>query len=87
MGPRRGRSRPQTPRAERQRRLRRLLDTGIQDAWNLTAKLVSAVRGDAGPRVLDDYESERRAVGRLTVEQVPGSRTPSIRRSIAMGLS
>jgi hypothetical protein len=27
------------------------------------------VRGDADPRLLDDYELERRAVGRLTVEQ------------------
>jgi len=44
-------------------------NTGIQDAWNLTAKLVSVLRGDADPRLLDDYEPERRAVGRLTVAQ------------------
>jgi hypothetical protein len=44
-------------------------NTGIQDAWNLTAKLVSVLRGDAGPRLLDDYEAERRAVGLLTVRQ------------------
>ncbi|MFJ8390926.1 FAD-dependent monooxygenase [Streptomyces sp. NPDC094438] len=44
-------------------------NTGIQDAWNLTAKLVSVLRGDADPLLLDDYELERRAVGRLTVEQ------------------
>jgi putative polyketide hydroxylase len=44
-------------------------NTGIQDAWNLTAKLVSVLRGDAGPRLLEDYEPERRAVGGLTVEQ------------------
>jgi 2-polyprenyl-6-methoxyphenol hydroxylase-like FAD-dependent oxidoreductase len=44
-------------------------NTGIQDAWNLAAKLVSVVRGDADPRLLDDYELERRSVGRLTVEQ------------------
>ncbi|AEW98275.1 putative FAD-dependent oxidoreductase GrhO9 (plasmid) [Streptantibioticus cattleyicolor NRRL 8057 = DSM 46488] len=44
-------------------------NTGIQDAWNLTAKLVSVLRGDAGPRLLDDYEPERHAVGALTVEQ------------------
>ncbi|KOV67465.1 FAD-dependent monooxygenase [Streptomyces sp. MMG1121] len=44
-------------------------NAGIQDAWNLTAKLVSVMRGDADPSLLDDYEPERRAVGRLTVEQ------------------
>ncbi|WP_369386460.1 FAD-dependent monooxygenase [Streptomyces sp. CG1] len=44
-------------------------NTGIQDAWNLTAKLVSVLRGDADPRLLDAYEPERQAVGRLTVEQ------------------
>ncbi|GAA1882840.1 FAD-dependent monooxygenase [Streptantibioticus ferralitis] len=44
-------------------------NTGIQDAWNLTAKLVSVLRGDADPRLLDDYEPERRAVGGLTVDQ------------------
>ncbi|WP_328329301.1 MULTISPECIES: FAD-dependent monooxygenase [unclassified Streptomyces] len=44
-------------------------NTGIQDAWNLTAKLVSVLRGDADPELLDDYEPERRAVAGLTVEQ------------------
>ncbi|GAB3987545.1 FAD-dependent oxidoreductase [Actinoallomurus acanthiterrae] len=44
-------------------------NAGIQDAWNLTAKLVSVLRGHADPRLLDDYEPERRAVGRITVEQ------------------
>jgi putative polyketide hydroxylase len=44
-------------------------NAGIQDAWNLTGKLVSIARGHAGPRLLDDYEPERHAVGRLTVEQ------------------
>ncbi|WP_084530495.1 FAD-dependent monooxygenase [Nocardia miyunensis] len=44
-------------------------NTGIQDAWNLSAKLVSVLRGDADPALLDDYEPERRAVGVLTVTQ------------------
>ncbi|GAA4602635.1 FAD-dependent oxidoreductase [Actinoallomurus liliacearum] len=44
-------------------------NAGIQDAWNLTTKLVSVLRGDAGPRLLDDYDPERRPVGALTVEQ------------------
>jgi len=42
---------------------------GIQDAWNLAAKLVSVLRGVADPRLLDSYEPERRPVGELTVEQ------------------
>lgn len=44
-------------------------NTGIQDAWNLTAKLVSVLRGDAEPRLLADYETERRPVATMTVEQ------------------
>ncbi|WP_329235455.1 FAD-dependent monooxygenase [Actinoallomurus sp. NBC_01490] len=44
-------------------------NTGIQDAWNLTAKLVSVLRGHADPRLLEDYEPERRTVGHITVEQ------------------
>ncbi|GAA4516950.1 FAD-dependent oxidoreductase [Actinoallomurus oryzae] len=44
-------------------------NTGIQDAWNLTAKLVSVLRGHADPRLVEDYEPERRTVGRITVEQ------------------
>lgn len=44
-------------------------NTGIQDAWNLTAKLVSVLRGDAGERLLDRYEPERRPVAELTVRQ------------------
>ncbi len=42
---------------------------GIQDAWNLTTKLVSVLRGDADTRLLDSYEPERRAVSELTVHQ------------------
>jgi hypothetical protein len=44
-------------------------NTGIQDAWNLTAKLVSVLRGDAGERLLDRYETERRPVAEMTVRQ------------------
>ncbi|WP_413798314.1 FAD-dependent monooxygenase [Streptomyces iranensis] len=44
-------------------------NTGIQDAWNLTTKLVSVLRGHADPGLLADYEPERRTVGRITVEQ------------------
>ncbi|WP_197084848.1 FAD-dependent monooxygenase [Saccharothrix sp. ST-888] len=44
-------------------------NTGIQDAWNLTAKLVSVLRGHAGAGLLDRYEPERRPVAELTVRQ------------------
>jgi putative polyketide hydroxylase len=44
-------------------------NTDAQDAWNLGANLVSVLRGDADPRLLDDYEPERRAVGRLTAAE------------------
>jgi putative polyketide hydroxylase len=55
-------------------------NTGIQDAWNLTTKLVTVLRGHADPALLDDYEPERRAVGRLTVDQALrrlGDRAPT----------
>ncbi len=42
---------------------------GIQDAWNLAAKLVSVLRGHADPRLLDDYKTERRAIAGPTVDQ------------------
>ncbi|HEY3687302.1 MAG TPA: FAD-dependent monooxygenase [Streptosporangiaceae bacterium] len=44
-------------------------NTGIQDAWNLAGRLVPVLRGGAGHRLLAGYEAERRAVGRLTVDQ------------------
>jgi putative polyketide hydroxylase len=42
---------------------------GVQDAWNLSAKLIAVLRGDADPQLLDQYEPERRTVAELTVEQ------------------
>ncbi|MGH2835596.1 MAG: FAD-dependent monooxygenase [Solirubrobacteraceae bacterium] len=42
---------------------------GIQDAHNLAWKLALVLRGEAGPTLLDSYDTERRAVGGLTVEQ------------------
>ncbi|MFG2846369.1 FAD-dependent monooxygenase [Kitasatospora sp. NPDC048296] len=44
-------------------------NAGIQDAWNLTAKLVSVLRSHAEPRLLDQYEPERRPIAELTVRQ------------------
>jgi 2-polyprenyl-6-methoxyphenol hydroxylase-like FAD-dependent oxidoreductase len=44
-------------------------NTGIHDAHNLAWKLALVLNGHAGPGLLDTYESERKPVGRFTVEQ------------------
>jgi 2-polyprenyl-6-methoxyphenol hydroxylase-like FAD-dependent oxidoreductase len=44
-------------------------NTGIQDAHNLAWKLALVLAGTAGPALLQTYDSERRPVGDLTVEQ------------------
>ena len=44
-------------------------NTGVQDAWNLAWKLGLVLRGVAGPELLDTYDTERRAIGALMVEQ------------------
>jgi 2-polyprenyl-6-methoxyphenol hydroxylase-like FAD-dependent oxidoreductase len=44
-------------------------NTGVQDAHNLAWKLAAVVRGEAGPRLLDTYDAERRPLGELTVRQ------------------
>ncbi len=44
-------------------------NTGIQDAWNLAWKLALVLQGVAGPALLDTYDTERRAIGALMVEQ------------------
>jgi putative polyketide hydroxylase len=44
-------------------------NTGVQDAWNLAWKLAFVLRGAAGPALVDTYDTERRAIGALMVEQ------------------
>jgi len=44
-------------------------NTGVQDAWNLAWKLALVLRGVAGTGLLDTYDSERRPIGALMVEQ------------------
>ncbi|EHI10434.1 FAD-dependent oxidoreductase [Mycolicibacterium thermoresistibile] len=44
------------------------LNTAIQDAHNLVWKLAAVLRGDAGPALLETYESERRPVGMRNVD-------------------
>jgi 2-polyprenyl-6-methoxyphenol hydroxylase-like FAD-dependent oxidoreductase/heme-degrading monooxygenase HmoA len=45
------------------------MNTGIQDAWNLSWKLALAVRGQASPGLLDSYEAERRPAGKAIVDR------------------
>jgi 2-polyprenyl-6-methoxyphenol hydroxylase-like FAD-dependent oxidoreductase len=44
-------------------------NTGIHDGHNLAWKLAMVLNGVAGPRLLSTYETERRPVGKFTVEQ------------------
>ncbi len=44
-------------------------NTGIHDAHNLAWKLALVLKGQAHPRLLDSYDSERRPVAEFTVEQ------------------
>ena len=44
-------------------------NTGIQDAHNLAWKLAMVLNGIADPALLATYETERRPVGKFTVEQ------------------
>lgn len=44
-------------------------NTGIQDAHNLAWKLALVLRGSAVRELLGTYDTERRAIGELTVEQ------------------
>ncbi|MGY1735853.1 FAD-dependent monooxygenase [Geodermatophilus sp. SYSU D00684] len=45
------------------------MNTGIQDAWNLSWKLALAVRGQGSPGLLDSYEAERRPAGKAIVDR------------------
>lgn len=44
------------------------MNTGIADATDLAWKLTAALRGWAGPRLLDSYNHERRQVGERVIE-------------------
>ncbi|HXS80483.1 MAG TPA: FAD-dependent monooxygenase [Gammaproteobacteria bacterium] len=47
-------------------------NTGVQDAHNLAWKLAMVVKGQAGRRLLESYDDERRPVGAFTVDQAYG---------------
>src|SRR5204862_4249476 len=44
-------------------------NAGVQDALNLAWKLAAVVKGEAGPGLLDTYETERLPLCELTVRQ------------------
>jgi 2-polyprenyl-6-methoxyphenol hydroxylase-like FAD-dependent oxidoreductase len=44
-------------------------NTGVADAHNLAWKIALTLSGDAGPALLDSYDTERRPVGQFTAEQ------------------
>ncbi|MEU6368364.1 FAD-dependent monooxygenase [Streptomyces sp. NPDC046931] len=48
------------------------LNTGLQDAANLSWKLAAVLRGHAGPALLDTYHSERHPVGRAVLRSSGG---------------
>lgn len=48
------------------------MNTGLQDAANLSWKLVATVRGWAGPDLLDSYQAERHPVGRMVLRTSGG---------------
>ncbi|HJZ45894.1 MAG TPA: FAD-dependent monooxygenase [Roseiflexaceae bacterium] len=45
-------------------------NTGIAEAHNLAWKLAAVLRGEAGEALLDTYDTERRPIAEITVEQV-----------------
>lgn len=63
------------------------MNTGLQDAANLSWKLAQVVRGGAGDDLLDSYHRERRPVGRLVTRLSGGLvrsalvRSPGVRRT------
>ncbi|MFE3636059.1 FAD-dependent monooxygenase [Streptomyces sp. NPDC059168] len=48
------------------------MNTGLQDAANLSWKLAAVVSGHAGPELLDSYQAERHPVGRAVLRSSGG---------------
>lgn len=48
------------------------MNTGLQDAANLSWKLAQVVNGHAGPELLDTYQAERHPVGRAVLRSSGG---------------
>jgi 2-polyprenyl-6-methoxyphenol hydroxylase-like FAD-dependent oxidoreductase len=71
------------------------MNTGLQDAANLSWKLAAAVQGWAPPGLLDSYQQERHPVGRLVlrlsggllrVATTPPALLPAVRALVATAL-
>jgi 2-polyprenyl-6-methoxyphenol hydroxylase-like FAD-dependent oxidoreductase len=71
------------------------MNTGLQDAANLSWKLTAAVQGHAAPGLLDTYQQERHPVGRLVlrlsggllrVATTPPALLPAVRALVAAAL-
>jgi 2-polyprenyl-6-methoxyphenol hydroxylase-like FAD-dependent oxidoreductase len=71
------------------------MNTGLQDAANLSWKLTAAVQGHAAPGLLDTYQQERHPVGRLVlrlsggllrVATTPPALLPAVRALVATAL-
>jgi 2-polyprenyl-6-methoxyphenol hydroxylase-like FAD-dependent oxidoreductase len=63
------------------------MNTGLQDAANLSWKLVAAVRGWASPGLLDSYQAERHPVGARVLRTSGGLLRVSIGQSAALRLA
>ncbi|OQO95053.1 FAD-dependent oxidoreductase [Saccharomonospora piscinae] len=57
------------------------MNTGLQDAANLGWKLAAALRGRGGEELLDTYERERHAVGRMVLRMSGGMLRAAMLRS------
>jgi 2,4-dichlorophenol 6-monooxygenase len=62
------------------------LNSAIQDVHNLCWKLAAVLRGDAGDRLLDSYEPERRATARRNVERSVDNALNQLRVGQGLGL-
>src|SRR4051812_3612573 len=71
------------------------MNTGLQDAANLSWKLAAAVQGWARPGLLDSYQRERHPVGKLVLRMsgnllragtMPPALVPAIRRLATMAV-
>ncbi|WP_449430859.1 FAD-dependent monooxygenase [Pseudomonas putida] len=60
-------------------------NTSIQDAYNLAWKLAMALKGEAGPGLLESYSQERQPVGRQVVDRAMASVRNMLPISNALG--
>lgn len=61
------------------------LNTGVQDAHNLCWKIAAVARGEAGAKLLDTYETERKPVAAYNAEQSLANAMRILEVPMAMG--